>query len=86
MGERKDAFKVTISHDGYVTQEHQIASGVSGGGATGLPPVQVLVVPENTYVDLSRRPDIQSLEPLKDHRIKAISAAPRTPTRRSAKR
>ncbi|WEK58030.1 MAG: translation initiation factor 2 [Candidatus Brevundimonas phytovorans] len=33
---RKDAFKVTISRDGYVTQEHQIASGVSGGGATGM--------------------------------------------------
>lgn len=33
---RKDAFKVTISHDGYVTQEHQIASGVSSGGATGM--------------------------------------------------
>jgi hypothetical protein len=56
-----------------------VAEAWGGGGATGLPPVQVLVVPENTYVDLSRRPDIQSLEPLKDHRIKAISAAPRTP-------
>ena len=56
-----------------------VAEAWGGGGATGLPPVQVLVVPENTYVDLSRRPDIQSLEPLKDHRIKAIAAAPRTP-------
>ena len=33
---RKDAFKVTISREGYVTQEHQIASGVSGGGTAGL--------------------------------------------------
>jgi hypothetical protein len=56
-----------------------VAEAWGGGSKTGLPPVQVLVVPENTYVDLSRRPDIQSLEPLKDHRIKAISAAPRTP-------
>ncbi|HEY1071747.1 translation initiation factor 2 [Brevundimonas sp.] len=33
---RKDAFKVTISREGYVTQEHQIISGVSGGGTAGL--------------------------------------------------
>ena len=56
-----------------------VAEAWGGGSKTGLPPVQVLVVPENTYVDLSRRPDIQSLEPLKNLQIKAISAAPRTP-------
>ena len=33
---RKDAFTVTISHEGDVTQEHQISSGVSGGGTAGL--------------------------------------------------
>ena len=33
---RKDEFRATISMDGYVTQEHQIESGISGGGAVGL--------------------------------------------------
>lgn len=33
---RKDAFRVTVSRDGYVTQEHQISSGISGGGAAGM--------------------------------------------------
>ena len=33
---RKDAFTVTVSREGYVTQEHRIDSGVSSGGATGM--------------------------------------------------
>ncbi len=33
---RKDEFRATVSMDGYVTQEHQITSGISGGGAAGL--------------------------------------------------
>lgn len=33
---RKDAFTVTISREGYVTQEHRITSGVSSGGTVGL--------------------------------------------------
>ncbi len=33
---RKDEFRATISMDGYVSQEHQIRSGISGGGAAGL--------------------------------------------------
>lgn len=33
---RKDAFRATVSMNGYVTQEHQIASGISGGGAAGM--------------------------------------------------
>lgn len=32
---RKDPFRVTISLEGYVTQEHQIDSGVSGAGGAG---------------------------------------------------
>lgn len=33
---RKDAFRATVSMDGYVSQEHQVSSGISGGGAVGL--------------------------------------------------
>lgn len=33
---RKDAFRATVSLDGYVTQEHEIRSGISGGGAAGM--------------------------------------------------
>jgi hypothetical protein len=33
---RKDAFRATISLDGYVSQEHHVTSGMSGGGAAGL--------------------------------------------------
>jgi len=33
---RKDEFRATVSMDGYVTQEHQVASGISGGGAAGM--------------------------------------------------
>jgi hypothetical protein len=33
---RKDAFRATVSMDGYVTEERQISSGVSGGGAAGM--------------------------------------------------
>jgi len=33
---RKDEFRATVSLDGYVTQEHNIQSGMSGGGAAGL--------------------------------------------------
>lgn len=33
---RKDAFRATVSLDGYVTQEHEIGSGISGGGAAGM--------------------------------------------------
>jgi len=33
---RKDEFRATVSMDGYVTQEHQVSSGISGGGAAGL--------------------------------------------------
>lgn len=33
---RKDEFRATISMEGYVTQEHHIESGISGGGAAGL--------------------------------------------------
>jgi hypothetical protein len=33
---RKDAFRVTVSKDGYVTQTHEIESGVSGNGAAGM--------------------------------------------------
>jgi len=33
---RKDEFRATISMPGYVTQEHHINSGISGGGAAGL--------------------------------------------------
>jgi len=33
---RKDAFRATVSLDGYVTQEHEINSGISGGGAAGM--------------------------------------------------
>ncbi|HYC97543.1 translation initiation factor 2 [Brevundimonas sp.] len=32
---RKDAFRATVSMDGYVTQEHEIASGMSGAGGAG---------------------------------------------------
>ena len=33
---RKDAFRATISREGYVTQEHNVTSGISGGGAAGM--------------------------------------------------
>ena len=33
---RKDAFRASVSMDGFVTQDHEISSGVSGGGAAGL--------------------------------------------------
>lgn len=33
---RKDEFRATVSMDGYVSQEHDIKSGISGGGAAGL--------------------------------------------------
>lgn len=33
---RKDAFRATVSLDGYVAQEHEIGSGISGGGAAGM--------------------------------------------------
>lgn len=33
---RKDAFRATVSLNGYVTQEHEIGSGISGGGAAGM--------------------------------------------------
>lgn len=33
---RKDEFRATVSMDGYVTQDHQVSSGISGGGAAGL--------------------------------------------------
>jgi hypothetical protein len=33
---RKDEFRATVSLDGYVSQEHSIGSGISGGGAAGL--------------------------------------------------
>ncbi|MBA3050765.1 MAG: translation initiation factor 2 [Alphaproteobacteria bacterium] len=33
---RKDAFRATVSMNGYVTQDHQISSGISGGGAAGM--------------------------------------------------
>jgi hypothetical protein len=32
---RKDAFRATVSMDGYVTQEHEIDSGMSGAGGAG---------------------------------------------------
>ncbi len=32
---RKDAFRATVSMDGYVTQDHDIASRVSGSGGAG---------------------------------------------------
>lgn len=33
---RKDAFRATVSLDGYVIQAHEIGSGISGGGAAGM--------------------------------------------------
>lgn len=33
---RKDAFRATVSKEGYVTQDHEITSGISGGGAAGM--------------------------------------------------
>jgi len=33
---RKDEFRATVSMDGYVAQDHDIKSGISGGGAAGL--------------------------------------------------
>jgi hypothetical protein len=33
---RKDAFRATVSMNGYVTQDHQITSGISGSGAAGM--------------------------------------------------
>lgn len=33
---RKDEFRATVSMEGYVSQEHSIQSGMSGGGAAGL--------------------------------------------------
>jgi membrane-bound inhibitor of C-type lysozyme len=33
---RKDAFRATVSMEGYVTQEQQVASGISGSGAAGM--------------------------------------------------
>jgi len=33
---RKDAFRATVSMDGYATQTHDIRSSISGGGAAGL--------------------------------------------------
>jgi len=33
---RKDAFRATVSMNGYVTQDHQISSGISGSGAAGM--------------------------------------------------
>lgn len=32
---RKDAFRTTVAMDGYVTQEHEITSGMSGAGGAG---------------------------------------------------
>lgn len=33
---RKDAFRATVSMDGYVSQTHEIDSGISGNGAAGM--------------------------------------------------
>ncbi|WP_374516521.1 translation initiation factor 2 [Brevundimonas sp.] len=33
---RKDEFRATVSLDGYVSQTHEVSSGISGGGAAGL--------------------------------------------------
>jgi hypothetical protein len=33
---RKDAFRITVSKDGYVSQTHDITSSVSGAGGTAM--------------------------------------------------
>ena len=33
---RKDAFRITVSKDGYVAQTHDITSSVSGAGGTAM--------------------------------------------------
>ena len=32
----KNGFRVTVSHDGYASQEIEVTSGMSGGGAAGM--------------------------------------------------
>jgi hypothetical protein len=57
----------------------QAVADAWGGGTDRRPRVHVLVAPENSYVDISRRPDIRSIEPLRGHGIVAFNAAPEVP-------
>ena len=50
-----------------------------GGGQNGLPPVQVLATPETVYVDLTRRPDLTSLDPLRGMGLSELWMAPALP-------
>ena len=50
-----------------------------GGGQNGLPPVQVLATPETVYVDLTRRPDLTSLDPLRGLGLSELWMAPALP-------
>jgi hypothetical protein len=50
-----------------------------GGGRDGLPPVQVLATPETVYVDLTRRPDLTSLDPLRGMGLSELWVAPALP-------
>ena len=50
-----------------------------GGGRDGLPPVQVLATPETVQVDLTRRPDLTSLDPLRGMGLSELWVAPALP-------
>ena len=50
-----------------------------GGGQNGLPPVQVLATPETVQVDLTRRPDLTSLDPLRGMGLSELWVAPTLP-------
>ena len=50
-----------------------------GGGTDRRPRVHVMAVHENIHVDISRRPDIRSIEPLRGHGIVVFIAAPEVP-------
>ena len=57
----------------------QAVADAWGGGTDRRPRVHVLVAPELTYVDISRRPDIRSIEPLRGHGVVTFNAAPEVP-------
>jgi serine/threonine protein kinase len=50
-----------------------------GGGRDGLPPVQVLATAETVQVDLIRRPDLTSLDPLRGMGLSELWVAPALP-------
>lgn len=62
-----------------VSARVRAAVDVWGGGTDGRPPVDVLVTGAVVRVDLTRRPDIDSLEPLRGLGLTEFRAAPSAP-------